>query len=432
MSEKITNYVCPACMGSVHFAAEAGNIECDYCGSVYSVEEMEALMADQNAAAEEAAKKVDEWEVIQQEWIGEGMKAYTCPACKAELICDETTAATSCPYCGNPTVVPGQFTGAAKPDYVIPFKLAKEAAVEKLQSHCKGKVLLPRSFTENNHLEEVKGIYVPFWLYDGVAKGAATYEATKKHTKTVGDERITTTEYYSVTRAGEAVFEKIPADGSSKMPDDLMDSIEPYHYNEMKEFSKAYLTGYLADRYDVTAEESAPRIRERAKATLQSMLRETVTGYDSVEVVQSNTVITEGKVSYAMMPVWLLSTKWNDQNFLFAMNGQTGKMVGDLPADKAKLWKIILGVLLIAEIIMGLVTAFGSAPLTFGAIAVKFVVIPLIAAVIVGFSLMGQLKSVHKGSEARNYMDKSKFNLTRNREYFVRRDVKREKIQKQQ
>ena len=211
MSEKITNYVCPACMGSVHFAAEAGNIECDYCGSVYSVEEMEALMADQNAAAEEAAKKVDEWEVIQQEWIGEGMKAYTCPACKAELICDETTAATSCPYCGNPTVVPGQFTGAAKPDYVIPFKLAKEAAVEKLQSHCKGKVLLPKSFTENNHLEEVKGIYVPFWLYDGVAKGAATYEATKKHTKTVGDERITTTEYYSVTRAGEAVFEKIRA-----------------------------------------------------------------------------------------------------------------------------------------------------------------------------------------------------------------------------
>ena len=81
---------------------------------------------------------------------------------------------------------------------------------------------------------------------------------------------------------------------------------------------------------------------------------------------------------------------------------------------------------------MGLVTAFGSAPLTFGAIAMKFVVIPLIAAVIVGFSLMGQLKSVHKGSEARNYMDKSKFNLTRNREYFVRRDVKREKIQKQQ
>ena len=57
------------------------------------------------------------------------MKSYSCPSCGAELICDESTAATACPYCGNPSIVPGQFSGSLKPDFVLPFKLSKEDAV---------------------------------------------------------------------------------------------------------------------------------------------------------------------------------------------------------------------------------------------------------------------------------------------------------------
>lgn len=432
MADKVTNYICPACLGSVHFNATNGKIECDFCGSLYTVEEMEEMMKAQNQAAVEEAGKVDEWEAVQQGWIGEGMKAYSCPSCKAELICDETTAATACPYCGNPTCVPAQFENELKPDFILPFKLEKQAAVDKLKAHCSGKKLLPRSFTANNHLEEIKGVYVPFWLYDGIAKGGANYTGEKKHTRTTSDERITTTEHYNIARAGEVPFEKIPADGSSKMPDDLMDSIEPYEYSDLVPFQKAYLAGYLADKYDVTAEQNAERVEERAKNTLQEMLRSTVDGYDTVSTVQSRSVITQGKVSYALMPVWLLSTNWNGQNFLFAMNGQTGKMVGDLPIDNAKYWKIIIGIVVVFDILMAILTRNTLAASTIAMHVVKFVAVPFLIAFIVGGILRGQMKSVFTAGNAREYMDKKKLELTRRIDAFSHTTEKREKIQKQQ
>ena len=139
---------------------------------------------------------------------GEGMKAYSCPSCGAELICEATTAATSCPYCGNNTIVPGQFGGTMKPDYVIPFKLDKKAAVAALKKHYSKKFFLPRAFSSGNHLEEVQGIYVPFWLFDAGAEADCRFHATRSHTHTDGDYRVTVTEHFDVRRSGTMEFER--------------------------------------------------------------------------------------------------------------------------------------------------------------------------------------------------------------------------------
>ena len=323
MPTQVTNYQCPSCTGPLHYSSESGKLECEFCGSSYDVAEIEALYAEKNQKAEQASaaeqKKEEqkaeqqaeqraadpdgEWAFEGDGWTEEGMKAYNCPSCGAELICDETTAATSCPYCGNPTVVPGQFAGGLKPDYIIPFKLDKKAAVQALKKHYKGKKLLPKAFTAGNHIEEIKGIYVPFWLFDGDADA------------------------------------DVPVDGSSKMPDEHMDSIEPFQYEELQPFSMAYLPGYLADKYDVPVKESAPRAEERAKnSAVSAMVADAAIGYETCVPVSEKVEIHRGKVHYALLPVWLLSTKWNNQNFLFAMNGQTGKMVGDLPVSKGKFW----------------------------------------------------------------------------------------------
>ena len=183
MAAQITNYQCPACTGPMRFLPDTGKTECEYCGSVFELAEIEALYQDQT---EEPQKAEPAWDTsaLTEDWgnDAEGMKTYSCPACTAELICDETTAATSCPYCGNPTIVPGQFAGAMKPDYVIPFKLEKEDAVAALKRHYGKRFFLPRSFTSQNHIEQVQGVYVPFWLFDGKAEGAAAFEATQSRT----------------------------------------------------------------------------------------------------------------------------------------------------------------------------------------------------------------------------------------------------------
>ena len=272
MAEQITNYQCPACTGPLHYSESLGKLKCDYCGTEYEVAEIEAMYAKKEEKSVEAQKKAEKeteqkkqqqakaaeegWDTsdISDNWGKDaaGMKSYNCPSCGAELICDETTAATSCPYCGNPTVVPGQFSGVLKPDYVIPFKVGKKEAIEKLKMHYKGRPYLPKSFKDDNHIEEIQGVYVPFWMFDGKASGEASYKATTSKVYEKGDEEITETRHYEVSRAGSIGFEKIPVDASSKMPDDHMDSIEPYDYSGLKEFSTAYLPGFLADKYDVS------------------------------------------------------------------------------------------------------------------------------------------------------------------------------------
>ena len=272
MPTQITNYQCPACTGPLHFAGASGKLECEYCGASYEVAEIEAMYAEKEKQAAEAQQAAEEqrsqqgaagdgaWDTsgLQGDWgtDTDSMRAYSCPSCGAELICDETTAATSCPYCGNPTVVPGQFSGQLKPDYIIPFKLSKEDAVKALKAHYKGKFFLPKSFMAENHVQEIQGLYVPFWMFDGEAQGQTRYAATRSTTYRSGDYEVTETEHYDIYRSGSIGFEKVPVDASSKMPDDHMDSIEPFDYGELKPFSTAYLPGFLADKFDVTVEES--------------------------------------------------------------------------------------------------------------------------------------------------------------------------------
>ena len=369
MPSQVTNYQCPSCKAPLHFAGSSGKLECDYCGSVFDVAEIEALYAEQNKAAAEAKIQEDQKAAQQaqqgaedpskqasQKWGAEAddMKVYQCPSCGAELFCDATTSATSCPYCGNPTVVPGQFEGGLRPDFVLPFKLDKKAAIQALQGHYKGKLLLPKAFTDQNHIEEIKGVYVPFWLFDTQADVDAAFAATRIHTYKQGEYRITDTKHYQVHRAGSVNFSRVPVDGSSKMPDDYMDSIEPFDYSEIKPFSVAYLPGFLADKYDVDAAEAAKRMESRCANSAVSSMRNTVVGYDTVIPELKHVDVWQRSVKYALMPVWMLSTRWNDKNYLFAMNGQTGRFVGDLPMDKSKLLTWFLGLAVSLSVLFSL------------------------------------------------------------------------------
>ncbi len=363
MPTQVTNYQCPACTGPLHYSAKSGKLACDYCGSSFDVAEIEALYARKEAEAAAAKQAADAkaeaaqaakaeaaeaaaasggWDTsdLSRDWGAEadGLRVYSCPSCGAELICDQSTAATACPYCGNPAIVPGQFSGALRPAYILPFRLSKDDAVQALRAHYKGKPFLPRSFTSANHIEQIQGVYVPFWLFDGGAEGAASYRASNTNVFETGDYEITETRHYHVVRAGSLAFEKIPVDASSKMPDDHMDSIEPFDYAQLRPFSTAYLPGYLADKYDVTIDDSRDRADTRCRETLAQALRDTVTGYGACVTEREDIALRRGKVHYALLPVWMLSTKWRGQDFLFAMNGQTGKLVGDLPTDRGRFW----------------------------------------------------------------------------------------------
>ncbi len=357
MAIGVTNYQCPACTGPLHFSSDSGKLACEYCGELFEVEAMELLYADKEQATEKVASNT-EWDLTMDE-IGEeegaNMRTYTCPSCGAELICDDTTAATSCPYCNNPTIVQGHFTGMLRPDFVIPFKLDKETAKATLKNYYKGKKFLPKSFSEGNKIEELKGIYVPFWLFDGLSDADIRYRASTKSFHIEGDYEVTVTEHYRVVRQGNIAFEKVPVVGSTKMPDAHMDAIEPYDYLELVPFSSAYLPGYLADKYDMEADTCIERANERIRTSTEDVFDATVTGYTTYNSESSTIDIQPGEVKYVLLPVWILNTKWKGKDFLFAMNGQTGKLIGDLPVDKGKFSAWFAGISLPLMLLLGII-----------------------------------------------------------------------------
>lgn len=330
----ILEYKCPCCGGAIQFDSSVQKMKCPFCDTEY---EMEILEAYDRELKEEPQEDMN-WETAAgsewQEAETDGMRVYICESCGGEIVGDETMAATKCPYCDNPVVMMGQFTGDLRPDYVIPFKVDKKAAKEGMKKHLMGKRLLPKVFKEENHIDEVRGIYVPFWLFDADADAHIRYKATR--TKLWSDSRYDykKTDYYSAVRSGTVGFERIPVDGSSKMADDLMESIEPYDFSDAVDFQTAYLAGYLADKYDVSAEQSVERANKRVKSSTETMFAATVEGFDTVIPESSSIQLRNGKSHYALYPVWILNTTWNEQKYTFAMNGQTGKFVGNLPLDK--------------------------------------------------------------------------------------------------
>lgn len=317
-------------------------MKCPYCDTEF---EMETLR-DYNAELKNESPNDMKWETPEENtWqTGEtdGLRSYVCQSCGGEIIGDATLAATSCLFCGNPVVMTEQFAGICRPDYVIPFKLDKKAAKEGLIRHLTGKRLLPKVFRDQNHVDEIRGVYVPVWLFDTDADAQVRYRATRvKHWSDSRYNYIETT-HYSVHRGGSVGFEHIPVDGSQKMPDDLMESIEPYDFSEAVDFRTAYLAGFLADKYDVDAKQSEDRANERVKRSTEEAFASMVTGYATVVAENTNICLHNGKVKYVLYPVWLLNTTWEGNKYLFAMNGQTGKFVGDLPVNKkaARLWTL--------------------------------------------------------------------------------------------
>ena len=364
---EVTNYKCPACTAPLKFSSETGQLECEYCGSHFTVEEVEAFYAKKNEQAaknfeqessrpdaamdaEQAAEFINEeapqyeskWDdsTISADWGEDSkhMRAYSCPSCGAELMCEASTAATSCPYCGNPTIVPGQFSGSLKPDFIIPFSMNKEAAMAALKKHYRKRLFLPKTFSTANQIKKIQGVYVPFWLFDAQAYGDCHFIASNSRTRREGDYKITRTDYFSVVRGGSIAFGNVPTDASKRMPDDVMDSIEPFDFSQLKPFSLAYLPGYLADRYDVSVGDSQGRADRRCMTTTEQIMRASVVGYQDVRMVRNGMNLKRGQVHYALLPVWLIKTKWNKKDYLFAMNGQTGKFVGNLPVSKGRFW----------------------------------------------------------------------------------------------
>ena len=346
-------YKCPSCGGAIAFDSKLQKMKCPYCDLEMDMESFKSM--DEHLEEVHTSEKESSVLNSTEKWQ-EGdaqLNVFVCNSCGGELIADENTVATACPYCDNPVVLKERLIGDLKPKLVIPFKLDKKAAKEALNRHIQGKRLLPKVFKDQNHIDEIKGIYVPFWLFDITADANLKYNAESIRMWSDSQYNYREISYYSVLREGQLNFTHLPVDGSKKISNTLMESIEPFDFSEAVDFQTAYLAGYLADRYDVTAEESIDSVEDRAKTSTARVFENTVKGYDTLRIEDSSIQLyRNSEAMYVLYPVWFLNTTWNKKRYTFAMNGQTEKFVGDLPLDKGAYWKYFILFSIIAAIVL--------------------------------------------------------------------------------
>ena len=327
----VIEYKCPCCNAGLVFGSEVQQLTCEYCDTTFDINTVRAYNESQVEQKDDAISWENEEKSQWSETEQNALNTFQCPACGGEILTDDTTAATFCPFCDNPSIMPARLSGTLKPDAVLPFRKSREDATAAFLQLCKGKPLLPKDFTSQQRLEKITGMYVPFWLYDCDADFTGNYKATRIHRWSDARYHYTKTEHFLLNRQGAAGFTGIPMDGSSKIDDVFMESIEPFDYSQMVPFEMAYLTGYLADKYDVPSEDGQERIRQRVEQSLQDKVQPSLLGYATVIPTNRLIQIHHSKAKYVLLPVWMLNTKYNGKLYTFAMNGQTGKMTGSLP-----------------------------------------------------------------------------------------------------
>jgi len=329
---KVIDEKCLGCGASIKYNSKLKKFICDYCHSEFTIDDLKK----HKEKMQKDDKLTREFNKMQD------MEGYVCQNCGAEIISLDNISSTSCLYCRSSAIIKNRLTGIYKPDSIIPFKYTKEDAINEFINKCKGRLLIPRGFKDIKNIQEMEGLYVPFWLYDCENDAYLKCDGTRVTTWMDSRYVYTKTDYYKVERGGVLSFESVPNDAATRFDDKIMNSIEPFDYREMVDFNTSYLAGFLSEKYDVESADAYKNASIRIKDDSKNYLRSEMRGYSSLINKEEKNDLKVNKTKYVFLPVYVLNIKYKEKIYHFAMNGQTKKMVGEIPVSTSKLILLIV------------------------------------------------------------------------------------------
>jgi len=356
----ILSYKCPDCGGPLKFSADTQAFHCEYCRGDFARAEPERTSAGQGR---ESSQSEPEPSVPGDAEFAEKARLYSCPSCGAEIITGETTAASTCCYCHNPVVLSGRLTDEFRPDKIIPFTISKEKAVEEFKEFCRKRKFLPKEFFSPELIENIRGVYYPYYLVAARAEGNLRAEGKNVKTWRSGDTEYTETTVYDVKRDGEIFVDGISLSAIKDYDQKMLKYVCPYNDGGMKDFRMPFLSGFEAEKRDLGRDELRGEVSRIVGSTSAALLRSTIGSYNSVNVKNATHRIVSDRWDYALFPVWVMNYKFNGGSYIFAMNGQTGKLFGKLPPSKGKLAALFGGVFAAVFALLFALFMLGGGPL---------------------------------------------------------------------
>ena len=347
METEARQFHCPNCNADLKFSPDLQKFVCEFCKGEFTEAEAIAYMNQQDAFASQfddgsqqtplpPEQTPTDSQNAERTRFEEESRLYSCPSCGAEIVSDANTAASFCYYCHNPVILKGRVDGMYRPSMVLPFAFNKDKAVEIFMGWAKKKKFVPRDLVSSGQVEKLSGLYVPFWVADSSTSSYMEGLGENVRSWRVGDYQYTETKYYKVIRDATINYEGVTADGSQKIEDDLMEAIEPFDYSQARPFNMAYLSGFMADKYDVDKNQVFPRVRERMYNNNNDILQGS-THYHVIKNKRNFNRIDSLTFHYMLLPVWFMTFSYKGKLWEYAVNGQTGKLAGELPISKSKL-----------------------------------------------------------------------------------------------
>lgn len=347
----VISYKCPNCGGDLRFDPKTQKYRCEYCVSLFDESALESEMQ-----TEEVPKSQTQTEQTSEN-DGQAVM-YTCPSCGAEIVTDETTAASFCYYCHNPVVLQGRLEGAYLPNRILPFKVTKEEATDAFLSYVSKKKFIPRAFFNKKQIEKLTGIYFPYWVCDEEVHGELYASATDVRTWRRGDIEYTETKYFEIERGGDIEIKEITKNALKKANRQLVEGVHPFPIGESKAFSMGYLSGFQAEKRDLEKEDFAAEINREVQGYAKDLLRGTVNGYTTVNTRSTHATIKNEHWNYVLLPVWTLTYRGRDDKlYYYALNGVTKKMCGQFPIDYKKVG-MLFGIVFAVVLILGLIGGY--------------------------------------------------------------------------
>ncbi len=332
---------CPGCGGNVKFDIPSQKLRCDQCHESYDPYAFDKKTAD----AEEHTTVENDYEVT----------IFTCPQCGGEILSTDNTAAGFCSFCGASTILYSRISHEHRPGYIIPFKKSKEDCKQAYSDLMKHAIFAPKELKDPKYIDGFRGIYMPYFAYYITQKGDISLHGEKSHRS--GD--YIYTDHYDLCGSLNSYYKGLSYDASSSFADSISESLAPYDVKGMKAFTPAYLSGFYADTADVDPSVYQPLAEQTAdKQTLESIKKSPAFSGYSIKTPKDTAAALHTRtetVDSAMFPVWFMSYRKDARVAYVTVNGQTGKVVADIPVDPKK---YLFASLLLAVPIFFLLAAF--------------------------------------------------------------------------
>lgn len=330
-------YECPNCSANLKYNIRMRTLHCSHCSTTVS-----PYLFQEEQGAEEHT----EYEVT----------VFTCSQCGGEIISEDTTAATFCSYCGTSAILNSRISKEKCPKYIIPFSQEEENCRAAYKKMMKLAFFAPDDLKDESHIKKFRGIYMPYWVYSFSKKGPISFKGSKE--KRSGDYIVTT--HFNINCDIDAEYNGIAYDASSTFCDTLSTAIAPFDINKGKPFTPAFLSGFYADTSDVDDSLYIIDAEQMAVNIQYEQLHKRFTGYDirkpeNASSLKSALQPDHYSADLALFPVWFLSYRKNNRVAYATVNGQTGKVVADLPVD---IKKYLLGSLILMLPIFVLLNLF--------------------------------------------------------------------------